>query len=69
MRVTDLVDAKVSQDAACSVATPLMPQIFIEAASADVIWSVTDVEVVTLAPLLIVNADIVGARVSSVRLK
>ena len=67
--VTLLELENVSQDAFASSATPLMPQIFIEAASAHVIFRVTVADVVTLAPLLIVNADMVGANVSNVRLK
>ena len=69
VRVTLLVLAKVSQVAADSVATPLIPQIFIAAASELVMVSVTVVDVVTLAPELIVNADMVGANVSKVKLK
>ena len=69
VRVTCFELANVSQEAADSEATPLIPQIFIAAASELVMDKVTVCDVVTLAPELIVNADMVGANVSNVRLK
>ena len=70
-RFTDLLEAKVSQEAEDSVRCPSYPQIFIDATSEALhaMESVTFRTDVTLCPLLIVNDDIEGARVSNVKLK
>ena len=51
--------ANVSQDAADSVATPLIPQIFIAAASEQVMLSVTVVDVVTLVRQFKIQCEII----------